>query len=56
MVSEEKAFRNQHLEVEHKTILSYGICLTAEEKKQLEQNIAHMMERTIPWKPKAQIC
>ena len=56
MVSEEKAFRNQHLEVEHKTILSYGICLTAEEKKQLEQNIAHMMARTIPWKPKAQIC
>lgn len=55
IVSEEKAFRNQHLEVEHKTILSYGIRLTKEEKQQLEQNIAHMMERTIPWKPKAQI-
>ena len=52
--SDRDSFLKTNAEIDHKTIIGYGIKLTGEQQDKLEKKIADMMSRTVPWQCDAQ--
>ena len=50
IVADRGSFLKQHIEVEKKLIISYGIKLSDIQKKVIEKRITNLMERAIDWK------
>lgn len=51
IVSEREAFLRHALCGERKTIIGYEISLTQKQKEAVEERIAEMMNRSVPWQP-----
>ena len=55
IVADRDTFLHHALKSEDKTIISYGLTLSEQQRATLQQRIDQMMARTVAWKPDAQL-